>query len=61
MSSPDAPFGVVNSGYNVKGTVGLRVVDASVFPFIPCAHTQAPIYIFAERAADLIKSLWKLQ
>lgn len=24
-------------------------------PFIPSAHTQSPVYVFAERAADLIK------
>ena len=29
-------------------------------PFIPSAHTQAPIYAFAERASDVIKSAWKL-
>jgi len=50
--------GALNSDLTVKGTVGLRVVDASVFPFIPAAHTQAPTYIVAERAADLIKELW---
>ncbi|KAI0085566.1 aryl-alcohol-oxidase from pleurotus Eryingii [Irpex rosettiformis] len=49
--------GVLNSDLTVKGTVGLRVVDASAFPFIPAAHTQAPVYILAERAADLIKSV----
>ncbi|KAI0759148.1 aryl-alcohol-oxidase from pleurotus Eryingii [Irpex lacteus] len=48
---------VLNSDLTVKGTVGLRVVDASAFPFIPAAHTQAPVYILAERAADLIKSV----
>ncbi|KAI0684565.1 alcohol oxidase [Cytidiella melzeri] len=48
--------GVLNSDLTVKGTVGLRVVDASVFPFIPASHTQAPVYIIAEKAADLIKA-----
>ncbi|KAI0683735.1 alcohol oxidase [Cytidiella melzeri] len=32
--------GALNSDLTVKGTVGLRVVDASAFPFIPAAHTQ---------------------
>ncbi|KAI0687624.1 aryl-alcohol oxidase-like protein [Cytidiella melzeri] len=55
--SKGAGSGVLNSDLTVKGTVGLRVVDASAFPFIPAAHTQAPVYILAERAADLIKSI----
>ncbi|EJD00214.1 alcohol oxidase [Fomitiporia mediterranea MF3/22] len=47
--------GALNSDLTVKGTVGLRVVDASAFPFIISGHTQAAVYILAERAADLIK------
>ncbi|KAF4603202.1 hypothetical protein EYR38_003612 [Pleurotus pulmonarius] len=29
-------------------------------PLIPAAHTQVPVYIVAERAADIIKEDWKL-
>ncbi|EEB91515.1 hypothetical protein MPER_10111, partial [Moniliophthora perniciosa FA553] len=49
------PGGVVDSKLKVKGIEGLRVVDASVFPQMPECNTEAPVYIVAERAADLIR------
>jgi len=58
MSAPDAGFGVVNPDLRLKGATGLRIVDTSVYPFVPSSHPQAPTYIFAERAADLIKASW---
>ncbi|EIM81860.1 aryl-alcohol oxidase-like protein [Stereum hirsutum FP-91666 SS1] len=48
--------GALNSDLTVKQTVGLRVVDSTIFPRIPAAHTQTPTYIVAERASDLIKA-----
>jgi len=38
----------------VHGTKGLRVVDASVFPRIPGFFVVMPIYMIAEKAADVI-------
>ncbi|KAJ7867956.1 aryl-alcohol oxidase-like protein [Mycena leptocephala] len=58
MSPRDANYGVVNPDLLVKGTTGLRIIDASVLPFIPAAHTQAATYVVAERAADLVKEAW---
>ncbi|KAF8877932.1 hypothetical protein CPB84DRAFT_1714701 [Gymnopilus junonius] len=45
MSSKSAKNGVVNPDLTVKGIEGLRIIDASVFPFVPSTHTQGPVYL----------------
>ncbi|KAJ3757799.1 alcohol oxidase [Lentinula raphanica] len=60
MSPKGATYGVVDPDLRIKGLAGLRIVDASVFPRFPAAHTQVPVYIVAERAADLIKETWRI-
>lgn len=55
MSAWNATDGVVNPDLTLKKAKGLRIVDASVLPFVPSANTQASVYAIAERAAAIIK------
>jgi len=45
---------VVDNEAKVFGVDGVRVVDASAFPFLPPGHPQSTIYALAEKIADLI-------
>ena len=45
---------VVDHALRVKGVTGLRVIDASVFPGIPQAMTNAATIALAEKASDLM-------
>ena len=38
----------------VHGLQGLRVVDASVFPYVTNGNIYAPVMMTAEKSADLI-------
>jgi len=42
------------SSMRVHGLDGLRVVDASVFPYVPNGNIYAPVMMVAEKSADLI-------
>lgn len=54
MGKPSDPMAVIDSSARVYGTHGLRVVDASSFPFLPPGHPQATVYMLAEKIASEI-------
>ena len=51
---PDPRTAVVDARLRVHGTQGLRVADASVFPAVTSANTNAPVIMVGEKASDLI-------
>jgi len=52
MGRADDPMSVTDTHGRVKGVQGLRVVDASVFPIVPCANTNFPTLMTAEKISD---------
>ena len=55
MGKASDPMAVIDSQAQVFGVKGLRVVDASSFPFLPPGHPQSTVYMLAEKiAADIL-------
>jgi choline dehydrogenase len=54
MGPPGDAQAVVDPRFRVNGVTGLRIVDASVFPRIPGLFIVLPLYILAEKAAQVI-------
>lgn len=56
MGRADDPAAVTGTDGAVHGVSGLHVVDASLMPSIPCANTNIPTIMIAEKIADMIKA-----
>ena len=56
MGADDDPMAVTDNQGRVRGVGGLRVVDASLFPAVPCANTNFPTLMTAEKISDVIVS-----
>ncbi len=55
MGPATDPTSVVDAALRVRGFDGLRVADASIFPTMPAANTNAAALMVGEKAADLIR------
>jgi 5-(hydroxymethyl)furfural/furfural oxidase len=56
MGRTDDPLAVTDTAGRVIGVDGLRVVDASVMPWVPRGNTNIPTIMVAEKMADAILS-----
>jgi choline dehydrogenase-like flavoprotein len=60
MGPADDTSAVVDDRLRVYGVKGLRVIDASIMPVIMSGHTNGPVIMIAEKAADMIKQDWNV-
>jgi choline dehydrogenase len=56
MGKTGDPLAVVDSALRVRGVRRLRVVDASIMPFITSGNTNSPTLMIAEKTAQAIEA-----
>ena len=54
MGDVSDTMAVTDTSGNVRGVQNIRVCDALLFPVVPCANTNFPTLMVAEKAADYI-------
>ncbi|ODN04373.1 Glucose dehydrogenase [FAD, quinone] [Orchesella cincta] len=61
MGPVDSPHAVVDSELRVIGTKRLRVIDASVMPFIVSVNTNAATLMIGERGSEFVIKSWFIE
>lgn len=54
MGREEDPISAVDGTGRVKGMGGLLLVDASIYPVRPCANTNFPTLMSAEKISEAI-------
>ena len=50
--------GVVDARLRVHGVESLRIIDCSIIPFLPDVNILGPVYMIAEKGAQMVPEDW---